>query len=113
VNDPLPPARLDLLRFLERVQEGDLARTRKWIADEERLETERRRGEERRPPTPDWVIELGIGTGRPPVSVHAGWCRMGKRKRPVSREDAIRFIVDGVQPCGMCHPHTELGLSEY
>ncbi|MFF7505127.1 hypothetical protein ACFZBM_37770 [Streptomyces lavendulae] len=35
-----PPAstpRLDLLRFLERVQERDLQRTRDWIATEEQL----------------------------------------------------------------------------
>jgi hypothetical protein len=39
-NDPRV-SRLALLRFLERVQERDLARTRKWIADEERREAER------------------------------------------------------------------------
>ncbi|MEW2426063.1 hypothetical protein AB0911_36710 [Streptomyces nigra] len=37
MNDP-ESSRLALLRFLERVQERDLARTRRWIAHEERRE---------------------------------------------------------------------------
>jgi hypothetical protein len=53
-------SRLALLRFLERVQERDLSRTRKWIADEERREAERRVGEGRRPPAPEWLIERGL-----------------------------------------------------
>ncbi|MFF1399366.1 hypothetical protein ACFVZD_36905 [Streptomyces sp. NPDC058287] len=60
---------LDALRFLERVQERDLARTRRWIADAERREAERLHGEQARPPAPDWLIELGIGSGRAPVYV--------------------------------------------
>ncbi|MFF3878948.1 hypothetical protein [Streptomyces sp. NPDC001978] len=42
MNDPLPLSRLDLLRFLERVQQADLERTGRWIADEQRRERERR-----------------------------------------------------------------------
>lgn len=38
-----------LLHFLERVPERDLARTRRWIADEERREGERQRGLQARP----------------------------------------------------------------
>lgn len=51
VNDPGLP-RLAMLRFLERVQERDLARTRRWIADEERREAERQRGIQARPLAP-------------------------------------------------------------
>ncbi|MEV7413111.1 hypothetical protein AB0O04_35370 [Streptomyces althioticus] len=43
-------SRLAMLRFLERVQERDLARTRQWIAEEERREAERQRGMEARQP---------------------------------------------------------------
>ncbi|MFD3574748.1 hypothetical protein [Streptomyces sp. NPDC058644] len=60
MNDSTSLTRLDLLRFLERVQLGDLERTRKWIADEERRQAERIRGEQARPPTPDWLIEQGL-----------------------------------------------------
>lgn len=63
-------ARLDLLRFLERVQLQDLQHARDWIAIEEQLiATQAAR---RPPPPPDWLIEHGIGTGRPPVRVHTG-----------------------------------------
>ncbi|WP_037898135.1 hypothetical protein [Streptomyces sp. NRRL S-920] len=55
--------RIEVLRFLERVQERDLARTRRWIADEERREAERIRGLRARPPAPDWLIELGHSPG--------------------------------------------------
>ncbi|WP_172629517.1 hypothetical protein [Streptomyces sp. NL15-2K] len=51
MNDPGLP-RLAMLRFLERVQERDLARTRRWIADEERREAERQRGIQARPLAP-------------------------------------------------------------
>ncbi|MFF4647350.1 DUF6233 domain-containing protein [Streptomyces sp. NPDC001389] len=71
--EPASTARLDLLRFLERVQLQDLQRTRDWTATEEQLiaaQAERRPA----PPPPDWLIEHGIGTGRPPVRVHTGGC---------------------------------------
>ncbi|MEU0900155.1 hypothetical protein [Streptomyces massasporeus] len=53
-------SRLALLRFLERVQERDPFRTRRWIVDEERREAERCVGEARRPPAPEWLIERGL-----------------------------------------------------
>ncbi|MEU9035374.1 hypothetical protein AB0D45_10825 [Streptomyces sp. NPDC048352] len=77
-----PPAdspRLDLLRFLERVQLQDLQRTRDWIAAEEKhavLEAARRPA----PPPPEWLIEYGIGTGRPAARVHAGSCWDTRRR---------------------------------
>ncbi|WP_461712107.1 hypothetical protein [Streptomyces sp. DSM 41013] len=61
------PARLTLLRFLERVQLRDLDRTRRWIADEERREAERRRGIEDRPAPPAWLLERGLIGHSPPV----------------------------------------------
>jgi hypothetical protein len=45
-------------------------------------QAEAERGRRERPLPPEWIVELGIGTGRPPVQVHAGNCHMaGKRRR--------------------------------
>ncbi|MFJ1695638.1 DUF6233 domain-containing protein [Streptomyces sp. NPDC088252] len=105
------PSRLVMLRFLRRVQERQLAQTDRWIADEEQREAEQRQGEERRPPTPDWVVELGIGEGRPPTEVHAGWCHaIGKRHRAIDRTQALALLADGVRACAHCRPDTELGV---
>ncbi|MFF1689283.1 MULTISPECIES: hypothetical protein [unclassified Streptomyces] len=52
---------LEMLRFLEHVQERDLWRTRRWIEEAERREDERTRGAQARPPAPEWLIEMGLG----------------------------------------------------
>ncbi|MBA4864350.1 hypothetical protein H1V43_23945 [Streptomyces sp. PSKA54] len=104
-----PPSRLDLLRFLERVQLADLQRTRKWIADEERRETERRRLEQARPPAPDWVVQMSLGAQHP-MAVHVGGCHMaGKHFRGLTREQAMRARAEGVDGCGHCGVDAELG----
>ncbi|MEU1129619.1 DUF6233 domain-containing protein [Streptomyces sp. NPDC005900] len=103
--------RIDVLRFLERVQERDLARTRTWIADEERREAERVRGQQARPPAPDWLIQLGIGQGKPPVCVHVGGCHMaGKRSRGISLDQARQALHEGIAACIHCRPDTQLGV---
>lgn len=113
MNEPAPLTRLDLLRFLERVQLGDLERTRRWIADEERCEAERLRGEQARPPVPDWIVERGIGQGGPPIEVHRGDCRAaGKRHRPVQQNEARRALTEGIRACAHCRPDTALGVLE-
>lgn len=110
MNDSGSPTRLDLLLFLERVQLGDLERTREWIAIEKRRLAEQRRGEQARPPAPDWLIEMGLG-GRAPVYVHAGGCHMaGKRSRGLERDQAVRALAEGVPACTHCRPDTELGV---
>jgi hypothetical protein len=110
MNDPLP-SRLAQLRFLERMQQRDLARTQRWIAEEERREAERQRGAQARPPTPDWLLELGLNRNGPPVQVHGGQCwNSGKRTRAISRGEALRALVDGVKACGACRPDSELGF---
>ncbi|MCZ4608870.1 DUF6233 domain-containing protein [Streptomyces sp. Lzd4kr] len=104
-------SRLDLLRFLERVQERDLARTRRWIADEERRERERQRGIQARPPAPEWLIELGLDPHAAPVYVHTGDCwNAGKRSRAISRDQARRALADGAKACPQCQPDTALGM---
>ncbi|MFE4818657.1 DUF6233 domain-containing protein [Streptomyces sp. NPDC056704] len=109
MNDQ-PASRLDQLLFLKRVQEADLERTRRWIAAEERRQAEQRRGEQVRPPEPDWLIEQGL-SGRAAVYVHVGGCRMaGKRSRGVERDQALRALADGVDACTHCRPDSELGF---
>lgn len=102
--------RLHLLRFLERVQERDLERTRRWIAEEERRQAERRHGEQARPPAPDWLLELGLNRDAVPVYVHDGSCwNAGKRSRGVGRDAALRALADGVPACPHCRPDAALG----
>ncbi|MER5584137.1 DUF6233 domain-containing protein [Streptomyces asoensis] len=108
-----PASRLDQLRFLERVQLADLERTRKWIAAEERRDAERQRGEQARPPAPDWLIELGLNREAPPNAVHVGGCHMaGKRSRGIGRTDALRWLAEGIPACTHCRPDSELGYLE-
>ncbi|MFD3361564.1 DUF6233 domain-containing protein [Streptomyces albidoflavus] len=107
--------RLSALLFLRRVQEQDLARTDRWIeAEQQRQAEEERRRERARPEPPEWVLELGIGDGSPPIAVHAGDCVfLSKRRRQVSADEARRLIVDGaVGSCDACRPDTALGLVE-
>lgn len=111
VNEGL--SRLALLRFLERVQQRDLQRTRQWIADEERREAERQRGIAARPPQPDWLLEVGLNRDSAPVYVHAGGCwNAGGRSRGVPRDAALRALADGVAACPHCRPDSALGYLE-
>ncbi|WP_329215329.1 DUF6233 domain-containing protein [Streptomyces sp. NBC_01485] len=109
MSDPTPP-RLDMLRFLERVQQADLERTRRWIADEERKTAEKQHGLEARTPAPDWLIEMGLNRDAPPNMIHVGGCHMaGKRSRGISRTDALRWLAEGIPACTHCRPDSELG----
>ncbi|MFD4946687.1 DUF6233 domain-containing protein [Streptomyces sp. NPDC058239] len=74
------------------------------IAAVEQREAEQQQGEERRQPTPDWVIELGIGLGARPIEVHAGQCYA------ISREQALAALARGIRACAHCRPDTELGV---
>ncbi|WP_164540422.1 DUF6233 domain-containing protein [Streptomyces abyssomicinicus] len=114
MTDPdAEPSRLALLRFLERVQERDLERTRRWIAQEERREAvTRERPAQGGRPAAQWLIEHGL-SGRSPVYVHVGGCWSGgRRSHGVARDQALRALAEGVQPCPQCRPDTELGLLE-
>lgn len=106
-------SRLEMLHFLLRVQEQQAEVTRRWIAAEERREAERRQREQTRPPQPDWVLELGIGVGAKPVQVHAGHCwAIGDRRRPITRDQALAALGEGVEACPHCRPDTDLGILE-
>jgi hypothetical protein len=103
--------RLAALRFLERVQERDLARTRHWIAAEERRLAEKLQGEQARPAPPDWMLERGLNGHSPPVYVHSGGCwNAGRRSSGISREEALRALTEGVPACPQCRPEARLGV---
>ncbi|MGC5004833.1 DUF6233 domain-containing protein [Streptomyces sp. DT203] len=106
----LPP---DLLRLrtLRTWHAMWVARLDEAIAAAEQQEREKQRGEEARPPTPDWIIELGIGVGSRPIEVHVGGCyAAGKRRRALTREQALAALADGIRACIHCRPDTELGV---
>ncbi|WP_121703447.1 DUF6233 domain-containing protein [Streptomyces sp. E5N298] len=108
MNDP---ARLTLLRFLERVQLRDLDRTRRWIAEEERRGTERQRGIAEKPDPPDWLLEQGLNNGSPPVYVHVGDCwNTGTRSKGIDQEQVRRALADGVTACPHCRPDSALRM---
>ncbi|MGW6100661.1 DUF6233 domain-containing protein [Streptomyces sp. NPDC055157] len=79
------------------------------IAAAEQREADQRASEERRPPTPDWIIELGIGQGALPSEVHVGYCHAaGKRRRVIDRDQARALLADGICTCAHCRPDTGL-----
>ncbi|MGW1067853.1 DUF6233 domain-containing protein [Streptomyces aureus] len=110
--DDLPPdlARLLTLRVWHTLW---LQRIDAKIAALEEREAEREQGRRNRPAEPDWVVELGIGNGRPPIEVHLGGCyAAGARRRPVPRDEARRLLTSGVRACGHCRPDTALDIAD-
>ncbi|MGW6292776.1 DUF6233 domain-containing protein [Streptomyces sp. NPDC055058] len=106
----LPPD-LPRLRVLETWLQLTLDRVRRQIADAERRERERQQGLAARPAPPDWLLEQGLNRDAPPVQVHIGGCwNAGKRSRPISRDEALHALADGVKPCVQCRPDPELGF---
>ncbi|MYW48859.1 DUF6233 domain-containing protein [Streptomyces sp. SID161] len=110
------PSRLDLLRFARRVVEQQAATALRqidgWIAEEERRETERQRGERARPPAPDWLIQHGLNREHVDA-VHTGGCWAAKKSgrcKPVSRDQALEALRQLVPACPHCRPDTMLGL---
>ncbi|MYW30113.1 DUF6233 domain-containing protein [Streptomyces sp. SID2119] len=82
-------------------------------AAEEKQRAEQLKAQRQAAATPDWIVELGIGQGAPPVDVHIGGCPMaGKRRRTITRNEAVQLISQGINPCTHCRPDTELGLLE-
>lgn len=80
-------------------------------AAEQEQAAQQRLEQEQADAAPDWIVELGIGQGAPPVDVHIGGCHMaGKRRRTISREQAVELLAQGVNPCTHCRPDTELGI---
>ncbi|MER6784370.1 DUF6233 domain-containing protein [Streptomyces sp. NPDC000658] len=108
--DDLPPdlERLHTLRVWHAMW---LARIDAKIAAVRQRQKEIERGRARRPPPPEWTVELGMGAGRPPVQVHAGDCHAaGKRRRAVDQAEARRLLADGLRACTHCRPDTRLNV---
>ncbi|MFD5598358.1 DUF6233 domain-containing protein [Streptomyces griseorubiginosus] len=108
--DDLPPD-LDRLHTLRVWHALWLDRIERKIAWLERRKAEEEHGRRTRPRPPEWVVEVGIGVGRPPVQVHSGHCHMiGSRRRPVTRDEARRLLAEGLRACTHCQPDTELHI---
>ncbi|MEV0602291.1 DUF6233 domain-containing protein [Streptomyces sp. NPDC050315] len=104
------PNRLELLRFLQRVQLQQLDQTQRWIEQEQARRSAQQPQSEVAPP-PEWKLErerLG-GRDAPPVYVHVGDCGMGKGAG-ITREQALQALAEGISACPFCRPDTELGV---
>lgn len=115
VNDG-SPSRLELLHFARRVvvqqATADLAQLDRWITDEQRREAERRRGEELRPPPPEWLVERGLNKNNL-VAVRVGDCwTVVKSSRcvGVTRAQALDALRQQVPVCTHCRADTALGF---
>ncbi|WP_392895732.1 DUF6233 domain-containing protein [Streptomyces sp. LN699] len=63
------------------------------------------------PDPPAWLIEHGIGAGRPLIRVHVGGCwDTRNRCSPIDVEQARRALAEGVPGCPHCRPHIALGV---
>ncbi|NEB42227.1 DUF6233 domain-containing protein [Streptomyces sp. SID14515] len=104
----LPPD-LDRLRTLHTWHTMWLHRINQAIKAAEQEQAAQQRLKQRRAEaTPDWIVNLGIGQGAPPVDVHIGGCpTASRRRRTITREQAIN---QGVNPCAHCRPDTALGI---
>ncbi|MFE1441785.1 DUF6233 domain-containing protein [Streptomyces sp. NPDC058739] len=111
--DDLPPD-LDRLHTLRVWHSLCLRQIDARIAEIRRRQAEEEHGRRVRPEPPEWIVELGIGTGRPPVRVHSGTCHLaGTRRRPITREEARRLLTaDGLPACAHCEPDVELRIIE-
>ena len=109
--DDLPPD-LDRLRTLRTWHALWVARIDTKIAAVQQRQAEAEHGRRNRPQLlPDWLVELGIGTGHQPLQLHAGNCYLaGKRRRAVSRDEARRLIATGLRACSHCRPDTQLDI---
>ncbi|MFF5808289.1 DUF6233 domain-containing protein [Streptomyces sp. NPDC012746] len=105
----LPPD-LPRLRTVVTYLRGELVRAERAlaVAEEREAAIARRRP---RPPAAAWLVERGIGVGRPPVRIHAGDCwDTGKRCQGISEGEARRALADSVPGCPHCRPEVALGM---
>jgi hypothetical protein len=104
----LPPD-LPRLRTLETWLQLTLDQVRQAITAAQQQEALQQRAVP--PPPPDWVLQLSIGGEGQPIAVHVGGCRTaGRRARPISRDQAMRALTEGLESCALCRPDTELGI---
>lgn len=112
MSDQPRPSRLEKLRIVRGFLAHQLDQVDRWITEEQQRQAEKARGEQARPPAPDWLIEQGLD-GRAAVYVHVGGCHMaGKRSRGVSQDQARQALYQQVDACPHCRPDTALGVLE-
>jgi hypothetical protein len=93
-----------MLRFLLRVQEQDIARTRRWIDEPEREAAAERHGEEqdaaRRWPDGDWILSPRASPGAR-IWLPVGYCwDLRSGMITVARDQAVEALTHGgVQAC--------------
>ncbi|MEU9117507.1 DUF6233 domain-containing protein [Streptomyces sp. NPDC048483] len=105
----LPPD-LPRLRTLETWLQLTLDQVRRHIALAEQ-QAAIQRASDPPPAPPEWVVQLSVGSEGRPIAVHVGGCASaGRRARGISRDQAIRALTDGLEPCALCRPDTELGI---
>lgn len=105
------PSDLDQLRTLRIWHALWVQRIDAKAAAIRQRQAEEEYGRRNRPAPPEWIVELGIGAGRPPLQVHAGDCHMaGKRHRPVDRDEARRLLTQGLKACIHCQPDVLLRI---
>ncbi|MFI2764876.1 DUF6233 domain-containing protein [Streptomyces echinatus] len=102
-------SRLDALRFARRIVadhiEWQLSLIDQWIADEERRQTERQRGEQARLPAAEWLLEPGLNRDSPAVYVHRGGCwNAAKRSHGIDQAAALQAFAEGIAACPHCQP---------
>ncbi|MER6273901.1 DUF6233 domain-containing protein [Streptomyces sp900105755] len=56
------------------------------------------------------IVELGIGTGRPPSRCTPDCHMAGKRPGAISRDEARRLLATGLRACTHCAPDAQLRI---
>ncbi|WP_369355619.1 DUF6233 domain-containing protein [Streptomyces sp. cg2] len=57
------------------------------------------------------MLQLSIGAGSQPIAVHVDGCSSaGRRTQPIGRNQAMHALAEGLEPCVLCRPDTELGI---
>lgn len=111
-DSELTSPELEKLRFLYRVQVGQLAQTEKWI-DAELAKLRERASRRPLPDGPSYVLSYLRAGGQPTAdSVHTGDCKqVSHHTKPLTREQALQAITSGgLRACEICRPDSELGV---
>jgi hypothetical protein len=114
VNEELTSPELEKLRFLYRVQLGQVAQTERWI-EAELAKVRERAARRPLPEGPQYVLSfLRVGGKATADSVHLGDCRMtSHHTKPLDEGQARQAITSGgIRACEICRPDSELGVLE-
>ncbi|MFJ6579227.1 DUF6233 domain-containing protein [Streptomyces sp. NPDC091368] len=114
MNDEPTSPELEKLRFLYRVQLGQVAQTERWI-DAELGKLRERAARLPRQEGPEYVLSyLRAGGQATADSVHLGDCRLvSHHTKPLTRDQARQAITaGGIRACEICRPDSQLGVLE-